>query len=526
LEIDAQNSLSFARFSIPLHYVAFGGDGKGKQDDMEPANLGEMEEDLELEALFEGRRIILPNVSVTMQLESKLTKDGHTFRMNTGGAPMQQEELQQQQQQQQQGQQQQQQQRQEEQKAQQNNESEEFEDDFGSKYKRSELLEVRAVIGPLKASLTTSLISQALSCVTKLEKQLSDLSEMWIESEERKRNDAPPSVEMQLNKTAAGVHMWYRISVIFVGVNVRAVCPTSVLLVRVSDLMVEIGNEAAGHLQNIRDDMHVRRSFRDFYLTLALPELSVWLLSPTIKYREQAHDLIFERESETDGIYLSFMTHASVSNFYMFDKKAEGGGDSGKLDRSSGIRGGRRRASVGDVSSDADSDDPAETGERDPYEVVSLADVLQNVVVQIHNTVIVLQPQAPIQIGQMVTHYLTAANEFRRGYNAVMKVSFLFCFVFLKEKKIIFAKFPTGKQECQRKHSANQRSCRCSEGANGRSAGRRRVEQRAGWRFFVVIFAKFLRVSSNCQLGRFGSVQVEPVLFETRFRKGCTVKAR
>jgi hypothetical protein len=345
---------------------------------------------VDLSELFEGRKIILPNVSLTMQYVSTLSKDGFRDRKFEMGSKNEEEAA----------------------KAKENDDSEEnVADDFDSKFKRHEHLTMRVVVGPLKAHLNTNLITQALLCVTKLEKQMAELSAMWVESEERKRDEAPPSVEEKLNKTAAGVRIWYQISVIFSGVNIKADCPTSVLLVRVSDLMLEIGNEAVGHQQNLRDaTLHVRRSFRDFYLTFALPELSVWLMSPTVKYREQAHDLIFAKTGETDGIYLSFMTHASVSNFYVFDK----------YDRGQQLK---RHSDGGSDQQSSDADEGGDVrsgGERDANDLVSLADVLQNVVVQIHNTILVVQPQVPIHVGQMLTHYLSAANDFRRGVNAVI----------------------------------------------------------------------------------------------------------
>ncbi len=405
LEIDAQKSLVFARFSVPLHYVAFGamnGKGKGEKTETSGGNSAEPRqgaEDVDLSEFFEGRKIVLPNLLLTMQYDAILSNKV-TYRrqqqqlqpqVQSPGSPQQQQQQQQQQEV--------------------DSDASENADDGPELLKRHEHLTVRLLVGPLKAHVSTQLVSQALSCVSKLEKQIQEASEMWVESEERKREEPVPSLEQKLNKTAVSVRMWYQISVVFSGINIRAESPSATLLVRMADLVLEIGNESVGHQHNPGDGaLHSRRNFRDFYLTLGMPELSMWLLSTSVKYREQARDILFENPAETDGIFFAFMTHMSVSNFYAFDKI----GAAEPKERMSGRREGEAEWSSDEASASVD-------GERDINDTVSLADVLQNVVIEIHNTVVILQPQTPVHISRMFMHYLNSANEFRRGLNSIIR---------------------------------------------------------------------------------------------------------
>lgn len=380
LEIDAQKSVAFARFNVPLHYIRFGlGQNlsdKGKMEEPSTANLAEGD----LTGLFDGRQIVLPNLLLTMQYVSTWTSGTQKKKKSRTTPDWSDDE-------------------------------ESDLDEDKDVMKKQENLTVRALLGPLQVAVKTELISQALQFVAKLEKQIDAVSQMWLNSEERKMAEPPPSVEETFNKAAASVKLWYQVSVIFSGINVKAESPMATAIFRLMDLTVQVGNEARGHNPTAHHGsdaaMHSRRNFRDFYLTVALPELSVWLLSPSVNFREGAHELFFDEGSHTEGILFAFMTHISVSNFYAFDNVRRK-----PLKTRSNSRAGA--AEDGEQEEEEEQVSDVEQ-ERDVNETVSLADVLQSVLVQIHNTAVILQPAAPDVATQMVTHFLSAANEFKRG---------------------------------------------------------------------------------------------------------------
>lgn len=128
-------------------------------------------------------------------------------------------------------------------------------------------------------------------------------------------------------------------------------------------------------------------------------------MSPTCTYREGPRELLFDQGNTTDGILFAFMTHLSVSNLYVFERMRRAREGRGRP------RGSAQRSDDDSSQEHARNDGDGEDDLRRAVkmETVSLADVLQSVLIHVYNTAVIVQPLAPATAMLLAKHFVQSA---------------------------------------------------------------------------------------------------------------------
>lgn len=246
-----QNSVAFLRFSVPRHHFCFNADGRANEAEppldtrtssVDPDDA-EGEDDDPLDNLFEGRFIVLPDVLCTVQHAFSTLEPGAKRRQRAGSSS-----------------------------------SDDDDDESGDSNRRGasavarteEHLSARAVLGPLKATLRVKLFTKALAFLAKLERQISTVTANWVAAEERRKEKPPPSIEASLNRAASRVRLWYQLSVVFSGIRIKMVSPDAVALLRLTDLTLQVSNEAMSSAETESGSLQGQEAGFSLFLFLTL----------------------------------------------------------------------------------------------------------------------------------------------------------------------------------------------------------------------------------------------------------------